>query len=94
MVSNCANPACATPLRYLRDGRLFQFEVKALAANGADTVPRLAKKTVSRQVWHYWLCGQCSASMTLEFDGREGLKVTPLPHSHQLPYSAVPQLAS
>jgi|GraSoiStandDraft_26_1057304.scaffolds.fasta_scaffold198285_1 hypothetical protein len=94
MISNCANPACATPLRYLRDGRLFQFEVKALAANRADTVPGQGKKTVSRQVWHYWLCGQCSASMTLEFDGREGLKVIPLPHSHQPHYSAASQLAS
>jgi hypothetical protein len=32
--------------------------------------------------------------MTLEFDGREGLKVIPLPHSHQPHYSAASQLAS
>jgi hypothetical protein len=93
MVSNCANPACATPLRYLRDGRLFQFEVKALAADGGDTDARPGKKTLSRQVWHYWLCGPCSASMTLEFDGREGLKVISLPHTHPQ-YAAAPQLAS
>jgi hypothetical protein len=94
MVSNCANPACAVPLRYLRDGRLFQFEVKALTPTGdLGAVAHPTKKTISRQVWHYWLCGQCSASMTLEFDGREGLKVISLPHSHPQ-YSAVPQLAS
>src|SRR5262249_29294698 len=93
MVSKCANPACGIPLRYLRDGRLFQFEVKALTPIAGDAVARSGKKTVSRQVWHYWLCGQCSASMTLEFDGREGLRVIPLPHSHPR-YSAVPQLAS
>ena len=94
MVSNCANPACAIPLRYLRDGRLFQFEVKALTpAREGGTVARPGKKTIPRQVWHYWLCGQCSVSMTLEFDGREGLKVIPLPHSHPQ-YSALPRLAS
>ena len=91
MVSNCANPACATPLRYLRDGRLFQFEVKALAANGSETASHPGKKTLSRQVWLYWLCGQCSVSMTLQFEGSAGLKVVPLPHTH-LQYSAAPQL--
>src|SRR5205823_8587631 len=30
MVPQCANPACRAPLRYLRDGRLFQFEVRAI----------------------------------------------------------------
>jgi len=29
MLPQCANPSCCTPLRYLRDGRLFQFEVRA-----------------------------------------------------------------
>lgn len=93
MVSNCANPACAIPLRYLRDGRLFQFEVKALTPAGERGAVARIGKTISRRVWHYWLCGQCSASMTLEFDRKEGLKVIPLPHSHPQ-YPALPELAS
>jgi hypothetical protein len=94
MVSNCANPACGTPLRYLRDGRIFQFEVKALAPPGGGEVGGvLARKTLSRQVWHFWLCGQCSANMTLEFNGCEGLKIIPLPHSHPQ-YAAFQQLAT
>lgn len=94
MVSNCANPACGIPLRYLRDGRLFQFEVKTLANDsGVDAGGVSARKAVSRQVWHFWLCGQCSASMTLEFDGHEGLKITPFPHSHPQ-YSVIQPSAS
>lgn len=80
MVSNCANPACATPLRYLRDGRLFQFEVKAVPDQGQPTIQTNAKK-VSRGVWHFWLCGHCSSNLTLEFDQLKGVKLRPLHHS-------------
>jgi hypothetical protein len=95
MVSNCANPACGTPLRYLRDGRLFQFEVKAVAVPGAKQDEGIqAKRKLSRQVWHYWLCGHCAAKITLEFDGTQGLKLVPLvPASAHYP-SEMSQLAS
>lgn len=83
MVSNCANPSCGVPLRYLRDGRLYQFEVKALA-NGSTLANRQTAKKPSRQVWHYWLCGPCSSSMTLEFDQLRGLKLTPIADHMQL----------
>jgi len=78
VVSHCANPSCATPLRYLREGRLFQFEVKSLnhladSPEGEVNGP----KRPSRQVWHYWLCGHCSSDMTLQFDQVQGLKLTP-----------------
>jgi hypothetical protein len=81
VVSNCANPACATPLRYLRDGRLYQFEVKFLGSpedelSAAGT--RASKKKGSRKVWHYWLCGSCSSNLTLKFDQLQGLKLIPL----------------
>jgi hypothetical protein len=79
MVSNCANPKCAAPLRYLRDGRLFQFEVRSL--NKTDAVEPTQKRRSFRQVWHYWLCGACSSSMTLQFDQLRGLKIKPLQHS-------------
>jgi hypothetical protein len=81
MVSNCANPTCCTPLRYLRDGRLYQFEVKTYSGSGADdqTSASLRKMKPARKVWHYWLCGRCSSILTLKFDQVEGLKVMPLP---------------
>jgi len=82
MVSNCANPECGVPLRYLRDGRLFQFEIRSLGNNTAQNEHRAAApKKRPRQVWHYWLCGACSSMMTLQFDQLRGLKIMPLQHS-------------
>ena len=81
MVSNCANPACATPLRYFRDGRLYQFEVKSLEKQGANPAPAedpATPKRKSRHIWHYWLCGRCSPKLTLTFDQLQGLKLIPL----------------
>ncbi|HLJ76820.1 MAG TPA: hypothetical protein VKT75_05380 [Acidobacteriaceae bacterium] len=57
MVSHCANPKCAKPLHYLRDGRVFVFDVpdQLTAANGKRT----------RHVEHFWLCGTCSQTMAM-----------------------------
>ena len=54
MVNNCANPQCAKPLHYLRDGRIFVFD----AESESD-------KPIHRME-HYWLCGACSQTMRLE----------------------------
>ncbi len=67
MVSNCANPKCGKPLHYLRDGRVFVFEV-AGARLGPD-----GKRT--RHLEHYWLCGDCSPSMIVECDSESGVLV-------------------
>jgi hypothetical protein len=80
MVSNCANPKCAVPLRYLRDGRLFQFEVRALSSVKNEFRDAAPKRRPLRQVWHYWLCGACSSTMTLQFDQVRGLKIMPRQH--------------
>lgn len=57
MVSNCANPKCGKPLHYLRDGRIFVFDLpdKVTVGNG--------KKV--RRVEHFWLCGACSQTMAM-----------------------------
>jgi hypothetical protein len=73
VVSNCANPACGVPLRYLRDGRLFQFEIRPQAAQ--DQVARLSKGP--RTVSHFWLCGECSAKLTLVFDQLQAVVLKP-----------------
>ena len=58
MVSHCANPKCAKPLHYLRDGRVFVFDVP-------DTIgPACAKRT--RHIEHFWLCGTCSQTMAMQ----------------------------
>lgn len=66
MVNTCANPACAKPLHYLRDGRVFIFET------GGGSSDAAGKKL--RHLEHYWLCGRCSEAMILSQDG-DGVKV-------------------
>jgi hypothetical protein len=63
MVQNCANPKCAKPLRYLREGRVFVFEV-------AESNEAKAKHHME----HYWLCGVCSKTMRVEMTG-DGVQV-------------------
>ena len=57
MMDRCANPACAKPLVYLREGRVFAFDVAA-QSDGTGF-----KKT--RHLEHFWLSGACARSMIL-----------------------------
>lgn len=54
MVGKCSNPSCSAPFRYLKDGILFRLESN-------PTLP-LSK---SERVEYFWLCNQCSTTMTL-----------------------------
>jgi hypothetical protein len=51
MISQCANPDCKRELRYMRDGRVYQFV--------------LSTKTGSKRLERFWLCGDCSQTMIL-----------------------------
>ena len=53
MLGECSNPSCATPFRYLKDGRLFCLE--------SDRTLRSSK--VNRE--YFWLCHRCSSEMIL-----------------------------
>lgn len=54
MVNSCANPKCAKPLHYLREGRVFVFDAES---DGDSHIHRME---------HFWLCGVCSQTMRLE----------------------------
>jgi uncharacterized protein YcsI (UPF0317 family) len=57
MVSNCANPNCGKPLHYLREGRIFVFDVPAgVEGDGKRT----------RRLEHFWLCGACAQTMVMQ----------------------------
>jgi len=60
MVSNCANPGCAKPLHYLREGRIYIFDG---SAGGTD--PNQKRQ---RCLEHYWLCGVCAETLMLVQD--------------------------
>lgn len=69
MVKNCANPKCAKPLHYLREGRIFVFD----ADSDSD-------KAIHRME-HFWLCGECSQTMRLE-KTRQGVRTVMKPGPH------------
>jgi hypothetical protein len=71
MTFHCANPDCAVPLRLLRDGRLYQFEVRPQVPAESVTSAK------SRSLSHFWLCGECSSKLTLVFDQMKAVVVKP-----------------
>ncbi|MFT4113831.1 hypothetical protein [Silvibacterium sp.] len=58
MLNSCANPECAKPLHYLREGRIFVFD--AVRTAGQEDGLK------AHRMEHYWLCGDCSQSLALE----------------------------
>jgi hypothetical protein len=85
MVNKCANPICGKPLRYLREGRIFVFEVQD------DAVGSDGKRT--RHMEHYWLCGDCSPALQLDRKST-GIEVLPRPAVHVRENITLPALAS
>jgi hypothetical protein len=69
MVSNCANPRCAKPLHYLREGRIFVFNVK-------DSSVKASGGKRSHHLEHYWLCGACSPMFLVERRS-DGIRLVP-----------------
>jgi hypothetical protein len=77
MLSKCANLACSTPFRRLREGKLFQVETEYFDRNRSAHPVR--KERPFRRVEHYWLCDECSPFVTLTFDRTRGVITVPLP---------------
>jgi hypothetical protein len=77
MISKCANPECGSPFRYLREGRLFQFELGKSNKN-SPAFRLVSPKKPPARVEHFWLCGECSVRMTLTADQAKGVIVIPL----------------
>ena len=78
MLYKCANQACNTPFRRLREGKLFQVETQYFRGRGpAASVQRKARP--GRHIEHYWLCDACAPFVTLTFDRDHGVITVPLP---------------
>jgi hypothetical protein len=71
MDNKCANPDCNKQLHYLREGKVYRFETSSSPA----TESHLAES--HRE--HFWLCGDCSRKMFLEFTGGKGVSVVRSP---------------
>jgi hypothetical protein len=74
MLSKCANPSCSTPLVYLREGKIFMME-QSHSPQMRPESPVLVKP--NSRVEHFWLCGPCSAEMTLTYDSEQGIRLVP-----------------
>ncbi len=84
MVNHCANPECCKPLHYLREGRVFIFELPDPAAS------LKSGKTV-RRTEHFWLCGLCSEAFTLEQGIEKTVRILPKPMRHRhAPVAIIP----
>jgi hypothetical protein len=60
MVSQCANPRCGVPFRYLHEGKVFMVERKNGNGNhnhGHRAVTKLE---------YFWLCSECASHLTLQ----------------------------
>lgn len=64
MLTKCANPVCPTHFRYLERGTLFRYE----------NDPRAAPDQTHRE--YFWLCVDCSSSLTLRLDAQGKVYVT------------------
>ena len=58
MIHQCANPGCGKPLHYLREGRIFVFDLPEQDVSSSASE--------GRRMRHFWLCGPCSEIMILE----------------------------
>jgi hypothetical protein len=93
MLSKCANPACNTPFRRLRTGRLFQFELEGGKGTGAELAGRYGEALCIyrspeeggvRSIERFWLCAGCAGHWSLVRSPRaDGVLLVSLPERQQ-----------
>jgi len=71
MLSKCANPGCTNTFLYLHQGKLFRFDTEG-------DVPAGASPKTARNLEFFWLCDECSATLTVSYQSGVGIKVAPL----------------
>ena len=80
MVDKCANAKCSQELKYLRDGKIFVFEVgDARSVYGSAPTRRLE---------HFWLCAPCATRFTLKLTAR-GIRLMPRSSAERASRSAL-----
>jgi hypothetical protein len=79
MLSKCANPECSESLHYFGKGKLFEvhFEDAHLCEKAGRVPFALAVKKQDKSVEHFWLCPECSVSMTVALDRQNNVLVLP-----------------
>ena len=78
MLAYCINPDCRAPLHSFSEGRLYQFEIVSISIAANDSALNPFDEKPARQAAHCWLCGRCAASLDLQLEPLQGLRVVPL----------------
>lgn len=71
MVSKCANPGCPATFHYLHDGKLFVVDEHT--GDGASEF-----RAVPHRLRYFWLCPECSQTLTIVCDERGRGKLVPV----------------
>jgi hypothetical protein len=79
MLSKCLNPHCSATFQYMWQGRLFRIDFADAGRKRALADKRILASTHSKAcpIEHFWLCGSCAATMTIELS--EDGEVRPVP---------------
>ena len=77
MITACANPACNEPFHYLRGGCLYRFDLRFPKSWSTDVHHAASDVKHDRTTVFFWLCGKCSANLSLRFDRSAGLTLVP-----------------
>jgi hypothetical protein len=72
MLSKCANPACSTSFRYMREGKLFEIDTR-----NETQFSVAGEKKPARRVEFFWLCGKCATNLTVIHDHTKGVITVP-----------------
>jgi len=73
MVNHCCNPKCNKTLQYLREGKIYVFDVMDSKSTGSSN------GSYPHHMEHYWLCGPCSETLFLEQSSEMGIRLLPKP---------------
>jgi hypothetical protein len=100
MLSKCTNPDCFKPFLYLRQGKLYQVELETpdglSSTSGSESKKKenpeslefARERKPSRRLEFFWLCSECSSSMTLAFQKGRGVIAVPNAPSRQVAIAA------
>jgi hypothetical protein len=86
MVAKCINPYCHRPFRYLGHGKLFVTEYPPTLESGLSLHTRVRE--------HFWLCEECSKSMTVAVrreHGRIAIRILNLSPNGRRKFDFIPE---
>jgi hypothetical protein len=79
MLSKCLNSGCSATFHYFGQGRLFRVDFADAGrkhAQAGEEVPACIRSQACH-IEYFWLCDECTATMTLELSDAGEVRVVP-----------------